>query len=244
MTAILTRALTLCHDNSRIKSLPSRPGNTCRTIVCTSMRDVRSHVSDGHSPSNTVTVHYRVVSRLFASDATTARTFPIAENDRSRFEEHREINSFRGTRTYSSKSYVLARRLISDELLRIIKRVLFRWCCFNLYTWTRSGRFEEIERNVNRDTEIRISHELHVSWLLDFLFRECIRLSGKCLSFANVFCTTMHLYTHVKPSLWNVAVFISTEENGSYVIRQNDIKQRNVVRLLFPHKRKETFRTT
>ena len=31
--------------------------------------------------------------------------------------------------------------------------------------------------------------------------------------------------TNVKPSLWNVAVFISTKQNGSYVIRQNNIKQ-------------------
>ena len=50
---------------------------------------------------------------------------------------------------------------------------------------------------------------------------ESIRLSEKCLSFANVFFTTMHLHTDVKPSLWNVAVFVSTERNGSYVIRQN-----------------------
>ena len=39
----------------------------------------------------------------------------------------------------------------------------------------------------------------------------------------------MHLHTNVKPSLWNVAVFISTEQNGSYVIRQNNIKQKTCI---------------
>ena len=71
-----------------------------------------------------------------------------------------------------------------------------------------------------------------------------IKLLEKCLSFANVLFTTVLLRTNVKPSLWNVAVFISTEQNGSYVIRKNNIKQKNVVRLLFPHTTKETFRTT
>ena len=51
----------------------------------------------------------------------------------------------------------------------------------------------------------------------------------KCFSFANVFFTTVHLHTNVKPSVWNVAVFISTERNGSYVIRQNNIKQKTCV---------------
>ena len=60
----------------------------------------------------------------------------------------------------------------------------------------------------------------------------------------NVFFTTLHLRRNAKPSLRNVALFISTEQNGSYVIRQNNIKQKNVMRLLFSHKTKETFRTT
>ena len=32
---------------------------------------------------------------------------------------------------------------------------------------------------------------------------------------------------------------MSTEQNGSYLIRQNNIKQKNVVRLLFSHKTKD-----
>ena len=35
--------------------------------------------------------------------------------------------------------------------------------------------------------------------------------------------------------------FISTGQNGSYVIRQNNINQKNVVRLFFPIKRKKLF---
>ena len=58
-----------------------------------------------------------------------------------------------------------------------------------------------------------------------------IRSSGKCLSSANMFSTTMHLYTNAKPSLWNVAVFISTGQNA-YVIRQNNIKQRRYASII------------
>ena len=57
-----------------------------------------------------------------------------------------------------------------------------------------------------------------------------IRLSGKCLSSANV-----------KPSLWNVAVFTSTEQNGSYVIQQNNIKQKTLWIYYFVVKRKKLF---
>ena len=57
-----------------------------------------------------------------------------------------------------------------------------------------------------------------------FTSTENIRLSEKCLPFANVFFATAHIYKNVKPSVWKVAVFISTEQNGSYVIRQNNIK--------------------
>ena len=58
---------------------------------------------------------------------------------------------------------------------------------------------------------------------------ESVFLSQTC------FFTTMHLHANVKPSPWNVSVYISTEQNGSYVIRQNNIKQK---------RKKETFRTT
>ena len=58
-----------------------------------------------------------------------------------------------------------------------------------------------------------------------------IRSSGKCLSSANMFSTTMHLYTNAKPNLWNVAVFISTGQNA-YVIRQNNIKQRRYASII------------
>ena len=64
---------------------------------------------------------------------------------------------------------------------------------------------------------------------------------GKCLSFANVFFTTIHLHTNVTPSVWNVAVFISTEQNGSYVIRQNNIKQKTLCVYYFLIKRKKLF---
>lgn len=63
VTAILIRALTLYHVNWRIKSLPPRDGNTCRTAPYRSMRNVRSHVSGGHSPSWLATVHYRAASQ-------------------------------------------------------------------------------------------------------------------------------------------------------------------------------------
>ena len=53
--------------------------------------------------------------------------------------------------------------------------------------------------------------------------------------------TAVHLHTNVKPSLWNVAVFISTEQNGSYVIRQNNIKQRRLCIYYFLIKRKIFF---
>ena len=40
-----------------------------------------------------------------------------------------------------------------------------------------------------------------------------VRLSEKCLPLANVFFTTVHLRTNVKPSLRNVAVFVSAEQD-------------------------------
>ena len=46
-----------------------------------------------------------------------------------------------------------------------------------------------------------------------------IRLSEKCLSFADTSFTTMHLYTNMKPNLSNVVIFILIEQNGSHVIR-------------------------
>ena len=67
-----------------------------------------------------------------------------------------------------------------------------------------------------------------------------IRLSEKCLPFANVFFTTVQLRTNVKPSLWNVTVFISTEQNGSYVIRRNNIKRKTLC-VYFLLKRKILF---
>ena len=51
----------------------------------------------------------------------------------------------------------------------------------------------------------------------------------------------MYLHTNVKPNLQNVAVFISTEQNGSYVIRQNNIKQRTLCVYYFLIKRKKLF---
>ena len=50
-------------------------------------------------------------------------------------------------------------------------------------------------------------------------FCECIRLSGKCLSFTDASFTTTYLYTNVKPKLSNVVIFSLIEQNGSYVIR-------------------------
>ena len=55
------------------------------------------------------------------------------------------------------------------------------------------------------------------------------------------FFTTVHLHTNVKPSLWNVAVFISTEQNESYVIRQNNINQKTSCVYYFLVKRKKLF---
>ena len=68
-----------------------------------------------------------------------------------------------------------------------------------------------------------------------------IRLSEKCLSFANVFLTTMHLYTNAKPSLRIVVVSILTEQNGSYTIRQNNIKQKMLCVSYFLIKAKKLF---
>ena len=51
----------------------------------------------------------------------------------------------------------------------------------------------------------------------------------------------LHLHTNVKPSLWNIAVFISTKQNGSYVIRQNNIKQKTLCVYYFLIKRKKLF---
>ena len=65
------------------------------------------------------------------------------------------------------------------------------------------------------------------------------RLSGMCLCFVNVFLTTMQLHTNVKLSLWNVAVFISTERDGSYDIRQNNTKQKMLRVYYFLIKRKK-----
>ena len=53
-----------------------------------------------------------------------------------------------------------------------------------------------------------------------------IRSSEKCLSFTDSSFTTMHLCTNMKPSLSNVVIFILIEQNGSYVIRQNNIKRK------------------
>lgn len=125
MTAILIRALTLCHGNSRIKSLPPRPGNTCRTAVCTSMRDVRSHVSGGHSPSRTVTVHYRVVSRLFAERPKPP--IPIAQGT--------IVRVSRGTAKWINFAVLLRKvhvcRLIAVEpLLGMVKWMPICWPFF------------------------------------------------------------------------------------------------------------------
>ena len=82
---------------------------------------------------------------------------------------------------------------------------------------------------------------------LKFLFcfsYSSIRLSGKCLSFSNVFFTTVHLHKNVKTSLWNVAVFIATKQNGSYVIRRNNIKQKTLCVYYFLIKRKKLFGQT
>ena len=68
-----------------------------------------------------------------------------------------------------------------------------------------------------------------------------IRLSEKCLSFANLLFTTVYLHTNVKPNMSNVAVFTSTEQNGSYVIRQNNIKQETLYVYYFLIKRKKLF---
>ena len=70
---------------------------------------------------------------------------------------------------------------------------------------------------------------------------QSIRLSEKWLSFANVFFTTVYLHTNVKPSLWNLTVFISTEQNRSYVIRQNNINQKTLCLYYFLIKRKKLF---
>ena len=52
-------------------------------------------------------------------------------------------------------------------------------------------------------------------------------------------CFLQHLYTNEKSSLWNIAVFISSEQNGSYVIRQNNIKQKTLRVYYFLIKRKK-----
>ena len=72
----------------------------------------------------------------------------------------------------------------------------------------------------------------HHPSIAQWLKLRIIRLFGKCLSFANVFFTTMQLHTNVKPSLWNVALFISTEQNGLYVIRENNIKQKRCTSII------------
>ena len=54
-----------------------------------------------------------------------------------------------------------------------------------------------------------------------------------------MFFKTVHLRTNVKASLRNVAVFISTEQNRSYVIRRNNIKQRALCVYYFLIKRKK-----
>ena len=68
-----------------------------------------------------------------------------------------------------------------------------------------------------------------------------IRLSRKCLSFANVLFTTVHRRTNVKLSQWNVTVFISTEQNRSYVIRRNNIKRKTLCVYYFLIKQKKLF---
>ena len=104
----------------------------------------------------------------------------------------------------------------------------------------RSDRGNFVEKWIfeSRDfSNDRIVRKKRVSQILrDFLnlWSECsdgmrkkarVRLSGKYLSFADVFFTTVHLRRNAKSSLWNIAVFIPTEQNGSYVIRGNNIKQ-------------------
>ena len=88
---------------------------------------------------------------------------------------------------------------------------------------------DKISRNGIMDTTFQLLWDLY------------IRLSEKYLSSANVSFTTVHLYRNVKPNLWNVAVFISTEQNGSYVIRQNNIKQKTLCVCYFLIKRKKLF---
>ena len=61
-------------------------------------------------------------------------------------------------------------------------------------------------------------------------------LSEKCPSF-----TTTHLYTNMKPNLSNVVIFILIEQNGLYVIRQNNIKGKMFCFHYFLIKRKKLF---
>ena len=46
-----------------------------------------------------------------------------------------------------------------------------------------------------------------------------IGLSEKCLSFTDASFTMTYLYTDMKHNLSNVVIFISIEQDGSYVIR-------------------------
>ena len=110
--------------------------------------------------------------------------------------------------------------LTDDQVLNIIKNT-FHWLVVKV-----------VSRKAEQITVDTWYCEIHAGFY-------CIRLSGKCLSFANVFFTTVHLRTNVKPSLWNVTVFISREQNGSCVIRQNNIKQKMLRVYYFHIKRKK-----
>ena len=46
------------------------------------------------------------------------------------------------------------------------------------------------------------------------------------LSFTDTSFITTHLYTNMKPNLSNVVIFILIEQNGSYVIRYNNMKRK------------------
>ena len=57
----------------------------------------------------------------------------------------------------------------------------------------------------------------------------------------SVFLLQTRLYTNVKPNLSNVVIFFLIEQNGSYVIRQNNIKRKMLCIHYFLIKRKKLF---
>ena len=65
-------------------------------------------------------------------------------------------------------------------------------------------------------------------------------LSERCLSFTDISFIIARLCTNRKPNLSNVVIFILIEQNGSYVIRQNNVKRKMRIHY-FLIKRKKLF---